>query len=59
MGTVYHWASPDVVGRMTLVQLMMYMSDADGSEQRPKGAFKNRKEMLAYIEKMNADKAGT
>jgi len=58
MGTLYSWASPDVVSHMTLPQLMMYLSESSGSEARPKNAFKNRAEMLAYIEKYNADKAG-
>ena len=59
MGTLYPWASPDVISHMTLPQLMMYLSESGGSgDARPKNAFKNRAEMLAYIEKYNAEKAG-
>jgi len=55
MGTLYSWASPDVVSHMTLPQLMMYLSESSGGEAKPKGAFKNRKEMLEYIKKYNAE----
>jgi len=44
-----------VVSHMTLPQLMMYLSESSGGEAKPKGAFKNRKEMLEYIKKYNAE----
>jgi len=45
LGTLYHWASPEVVGRMTLAQALMYMAQG---QQEDKGM--SREQVQAYMD---------
>ena len=58
MGDMYAWASPDVVSRMTIPQLMLYLK-RDKGECAPSNAFKNRAELEAYCTKVQAEKGLT
>jgi len=55
MAEMYQWASPDVVGHLTLPQLKMYLR-GDTKQQpgstRPANAFKSKAERDAYVEKV-------
>ena len=59
MGEAYHWASPDVVSRLTMPQLMIYLKSdnrAPGARPRPANAFGSKAERSAYIDKVRKEK---
>ena len=59
MGEAYHWASPDVVSRLTMPQLMIYLKSdkrASGARPRPATAFASKAERSAYIDKVRKEK---
>jgi len=45
LGTLYHWASPEVVGRMTLAQALMYMGKGQKEDQGM-----SREQVQAYMD---------
>jgi len=47
LGTLYHWASPEVVGRMTLAQALMYMDQGQG---RQEGKGMSREQVQKYMD---------
>ncbi len=50
MGDKYGWASPPAVGRLTLPQLVMYLSDG---ESRPKRW--SRRDILEYVKRYQTE----
>jgi len=60
MGEAYHWASPDVVSRLTMPQLMIYLKSdresAPGARPRPATAFESKAEREAYIARVRKEK---
>ena len=55
MGETYSWASPEIVRRLTLPQLMMYLQrDARGGA--PPDAFRSKAERDAYVAKIRTEK---
>lgn len=54
MGTTYQWASPEVIGRMTRAQLLMYLKTDETAPggARPKNAFGSKAERNAFAAKV-------
>ena len=60
MGETYSWASPEVVSRMTVPQLMLYLKSDEkralGARPRPANAFASKADREAYIATIRAEK---
>jgi len=52
LGTLYAWASPEVVSRMTMAQALLYLD----SGEKKKGRTMSRAEIEAYCIKTQKEK---
>lgn len=55
MGEAYHWASPEVVARMTLRQVWIYLGDAPGAKKGRGASAKDTQAHMDAVRKRKAD----